>query len=644
MAGRFCESGTARFCFEKLLPRQGVLLTRIQGRDRIKWAAWAHGQGKRRAEWKAPGFSRNRHPLHGEYPSMTTRSFLVAAALLAALAGTSHAIPVITFTASPSVVEGHPNLNTRAPDGGIIELHLTLSEPAPFPCQFKFTERPGSTAKLGVDYEIPATGHTQITAASEGRYVLDAGVQTAVLRLRCIGDWIGEPDEVLSGSLTSPFNCTIPSPNWSTAIEDDDRALFAVLNGGGTSITVRIFDDRFRVIHSFSRTGVFGASPSLAMGEVYDSDGVPEIVVGSDVSDRTRFYVYRWYGSPGLGEKVEYEPFGQDDPASSGCHVAVGDCGGYSSADEVIVGTRGGRLASAQIWSLPDTVSPVRNPEMKRQVTVNPAGGLLTGGWIPGTGDVEGDGHGDLLMANGPQPQYPGRVGSYRGGYGDYFFTLTGVIFEPYPGNTDGLSVSAGDWNGDGCADLVTGAGPNSGSHVLVYDPLQKQALHGFFVTTAAQNFMGGARVAMQPRRHYSPSGGTRTLLLASSISVAHPGALHSSDGTPPVTPPAGLLDTPRCAIAAWTPWQDRPGTRTVLHFLGSRPEPQNPAETRCQFRITGLPPNKAWSLESSPNLQSWTPRSEFLYHPSGPTGTNYCEISVFGALGPKHFWRLRSQ
>ncbi len=177
-----------------------------------------------------------------------------------------------------------------------------------------------------------------------------------------------------------------------------------------------------------------------------------------------------------------------------------------------------------------------------------------------------------------------------------------------------------------------------------VYDPAARQVIHEFFVTGVPQAFTGGARVAMQPRRHYSPGGGTRTLLLASAISVSHPGTLQSSDGTPPLTPPAGLLDTPRCAIAAWTPWQERPDNRTVLHLLELGPDPQTFTRTLYRFGITGLSPSTRWYLESSPDLQTWSPRPEFFYLPPSASGTSYFEISIFGGLGPRHSFRLRQQ
>src|SRR5437667_297974 len=57
-----------------------------------------------------------------------------------------------------------------------------------------------------------------------------------------------------------------------------------------------------------------------------------------------------------------------------------------------------------------------------------------------------------------------------------------------------GVSVAVGDVNGDGRADIMTGAGPGAGPHVKVFDGQRGQLLRSFFAYDAA--FQGGVTVA----------------------------------------------------------------------------------------------------------------------------------------------------
>lgn len=67
--------------------------------------------------------------------------------------------------------------------------------------------------------------------------------------------------------------------------------------------------------------------------------------------------------------------------------------------------------------------------------------------------------------------------------------------FFAYPvGFTGGVYVAAGDVNGDGVADIITGAGPGGGPHVRVFDGTSNAELHSFFAY--AVGFQGGVRVA----------------------------------------------------------------------------------------------------------------------------------------------------
>jgi len=103
-------------------------------------------------------------------------------------------------------------------------------------------------------------------------------------------------------------------------------------------------------------------------------------------------------------------------------------------------------------------------------------------------GDVNGDGRADIITAAGP-------------GGGPHVKVFDGMnlnllqSFFAYDANfTGGVYVAAGDVNGDGFADIITGAGPGGGPHVKVFDGTSNTILLSFFAFD--QTFTGGVRVA----------------------------------------------------------------------------------------------------------------------------------------------------
>jgi hypothetical protein len=115
--------------------------------------------------------------------------------------------------------------------------------------------------------------------------------------------------------------------------------------------------------------------------------------------------------------------------------------------------------------------------------------------------DFNGDGTEDLITATGPGERATVRI--YNGRTGQELFAGGITIFEgSYQG---GLNIAAGDFNGDGKADLVVAADAGGGPRVQVLnaaqfqpgaDPVQGRALADFLGIEDAK-FRGGARVAV---------------------------------------------------------------------------------------------------------------------------------------------------
>ena len=79
----------------------------------------------------------------------------------------------------------------------------------------------------------------------------------------------------------------------------------------------------------------------------------------------------------------------------------------------------------------------------------------------------------------------------------EVFNAVTGALkftIEPYPGFGGEVRVAAGDVNGDGVPDIITGPGPGGGPDIHVYDGTTGFLIRQFFAFDS--NFMGGVFVA----------------------------------------------------------------------------------------------------------------------------------------------------
>lgn len=101
-------------------------------------------------------------------------------------------------------------------------------------------------------------------------------------------------------------------------------------------------------------------------------------------------------------------------------------------------------------------------------------------------GDINGNGESEIIIApaKGSQPEI--KIFNRNG-------KLVGRFFAYHPNFLGGMSVAVADLDGNGQAEIITGAGPGGGPHVRIFD--HRGNLKGQFFA-ADLNFRGGVNVA----------------------------------------------------------------------------------------------------------------------------------------------------
>ena len=177
--------------------------------------------------------------------------------------------------------------------------------------------------------------------------------------------------------------------------------------------------------------------------------------------------------------------------AVAGFNISGGSSANYSLTQP----TTTANITAKGIGEMPLVVSPgvgeseavIYNSDNQVRARLSPMGSW-TGGMRSAVGDVTGDGFADFLFAAGP-------------GGGPRIVVIDGVSlkqissFFAYASTfRGGIYISAGDLNGDGVEEIVTGAGATGGPHVQSFNAFGVKAFTGFYAY--ATNYTGGVTVA----------------------------------------------------------------------------------------------------------------------------------------------------
>ena len=164
---------------------------------------------------------------------------------------------------------------------------------------------------------------------------------------------------------------------------------------------------------------------------------------------------------------------------TGGSQVALGDVNGDGTPDAIAAAGPGG---GAIVRVYDGTTLGGSNPT---QIQSFFAFESFTGGVSVAAGDVDGDGSADIVVGTDTGDA---RVRVVRGGTSAELRDFTA-----FSGFTGGVRVAAGDVNGDGLADVVAGAGSGAESRVKVFSGSSNDEIRSF---VAFSGFTGGVHVA----------------------------------------------------------------------------------------------------------------------------------------------------
>jgi serralysin len=235
--------------------------------------------------------------------------------------------------------------------------------------------------------------------------------------------------------------------------------------GGGAAPHVKTFNAIATETSSFlPYGGGTTAGVRVAAGDI-TGDGTPDIVtgLGSDAPSHVKVF-----SGADQSEVRSFLAYGGS--FSGGVYVAAGDINGDTHGD-IITGA-GTSATHVKVFS---------------GATNNTLNSFLaypgvSGGVRVASGDVDGDGRADIITGLGDD--FASHVKVFSGANQGLLHS-----FFAYGGFSGGVYVAAGDVNGDSLADIITGAGAGGGTHVKVFSGADSSVLlQSFFAYPGVNN------------------------------------------------------------------------------------------------------------------------------------------------------------
>jgi hypothetical protein len=223
--------------------------------------------------------------------------------------------------------------------------------------------------------------------------------------------------------------------------------------GGGPHVRVLSLAGMTELAGFYAYAPFFGGGVFVACGDV-SGDGLADIITGAGPGGGPHVRAFSLTGG-GISEIASF--YAYDPVFGGGVRVAVADVNGDGLADII---TGAGPFGGPHVRAFSLAGGGVT--EIASFYAYDPA---FAGGVFVAGGDLNGDGRAEII------------TGTTRAGGPVRIFTVGGTghvaqvtSFFPYvPAFQGPVRVAAADVNGDGVADIVTGAGPGGGPHVQAF-------------------------------------------------------------------------------------------------------------------------------------------------------------------------------
>lgn len=268
------------------------------------------------------------------------------------------------------------------------------------------------------------------------------------------------PPSVDPAAVQSPPVLPAPAPAAVHSLAQEPRDRYAIGTSGGGVTQVNVYDAQTNALLGILNP--FGdrstLGVSVATGDL-NGDGVADIVVAGGRGGKP---IVKVYDGRTLKELGSFEAYSAT--FTGGVSVAIADVNGDGRAD-IITGAGVGSAAQVKVFGGAGLFNAagvlVAKPvAMRNFFAFDPS---FRGGITVAAGDVNGDGRADIVVGKmaGGTPE----VKVFDGGSGATLYDYYALN----PNYTGGVSVAAGDLTGDGRAEVVVGASRGPTSQVRVF-------------------------------------------------------------------------------------------------------------------------------------------------------------------------------